>query len=196
MDTFDRPASRKPSSRWKLFGLFGRKQSDQSIPAVAISEPNGLIASHQPEEEVSVASRLSQSDLNNPARSNTVSSHKGPKHKPIIIRSQTMPLGAKGDTYDQKPRGSERRGDEKFARIPIALDTGSNSSPAPGSLLNVEIPDVRLERYSVMFNSVLNSNPSLLARRQATVQKLKSIEDAVEREDVSGYYLPTYHIEN
>ncbi|KAI3329052.1 hypothetical protein HD806DRAFT_530459 [Xylariaceae sp. AK1471] len=182
VDTFDMPVSRKPTGKWKLFGMFGRKQSDQSVPAVSISDPNGLRNFHKPEEGVVMSSQPPQSDLKSPARSNTISSRKAPRHKPIVVRSQTMPLEVKSDIYDQKLR-SEKRGDGEFGRIPIALDTGSNLSPVTGPLLNVEIPDVRLERYSVMFNSVLNSNPSLLTRRQAAVQKLKSIEDAVEREE-------------
>jgi hypothetical protein len=47
----------------------------------------------------------------------------------------------------------------------------STSSPnAQGSLLQVEIPQVELERYSVMFGGLLNnSRPSLLNRRSKTL---------------------------
>ncbi|KAI0447444.1 hypothetical protein F4803DRAFT_323521 [Xylaria telfairii] len=180
VDTFDMPVSRKPTGKWKLFGLFGKKQSNQSIPAVTISDPNGLYGTNRP-EEIAMASQASlSSGLRSPTRSNTTTSRKAPKHKPIVVRSQTMPLGVKSDTYE-KPRGREKRRDGNFGRIPIGLDKVVESSPAAKPLLNVEIPDVRLERYSVMFNSVLNSNPSLLSRRQANVQKLKHVEDAVER---------------
>ncbi|KAI8946909.1 hypothetical protein F4801DRAFT_582938 [Xylaria longipes] len=179
VDTFDMPVSRKPTGKWKLFGLFGRKQSNQSIPTVSISDPNGLYGTNRP--EIVAASQTSLlSRPKSPSRSNTTSSRKAPRHKPIVIRSQTMPLGVKADAYE-RPRGREKGGDTNFGRIPIALDTGVESSPAAQPLLNVEIPDVRLERYSVMFNSVLNSNPSLLSRRQANVQKLKNVEDVVER---------------
>lgn len=58
-----------------------------------------------------------------------------------------------------------------------------------GSLLQVEIPNIELERYSVMFSSLLhpgqqpvpsrqpspNRQPSLLARRQANLQELSTI---------------------
>ncbi|KAI1747938.1 hypothetical protein F4782DRAFT_518984 [Xylaria castorea] len=181
VDTFDMPMSRKPTGRWKLFGLFGRKQSNQSIPAVSISDPNGLYGTNRPEEVAAASQASLSSGPKSPSRSNTTTSRKAPRHKPIVIRSQTMPLGVKADAYE-KTRGREKRGDGNFGRIPIALDTGVESNPAAKpSLLNVEIPDVRLERYSVMFNGVLNSNPSLLSRRQANVPKLKSVEDVVER---------------
>ncbi|KAI0459266.1 hypothetical protein F5B21DRAFT_295084 [Xylaria acuta] len=180
VDTFDMPVSRKPTGKWKLFGLFGRKQSNQSIPAVSISDPNGLYGTNRPEEVAAASQASLSSGPKSPSRSNTTSSRKAPKHKPIVVRSQTMPLGVKADAYE-KPRGREKRGDANFGRIPIALDTGVGSGPTAKPLLDVDIPDVRLERYSVMFNSVLNSNPSLLSRRQANVQKLKSVEDVVER---------------
>lgn len=47
-----------------------------------------------------------------------------------------------------------------------------------GPLLNVDIPSIKMERYSVMFNGVLqpqSSSSSLLARRQATLDRLKTI---------------------
>ncbi|KAI0103144.1 hypothetical protein GGR51DRAFT_255974 [Nemania sp. FL0031] len=188
VDTFDMPVSRKPTGKWKLFNIFGRKPSDQSAPAVSISDPNGLYGTRRPEEDVGVVSQVSSSGLKSPARSNTTASRKTPKHKPIITRSQTMPINAQDEVYDRGPRGSEKLGTGSFGSIPIALDTGPKAGSKAGPLLNVEIPDVRLERYSVMFNSVLNSNPSLLSRRQATVQKLKSIEDAAEHEEGARRY--------
>lgn len=184
VDTFDMPISRKPTGKWKLFSIFSRKQSDQSIHAVSISNPNGLHGTNRPE---GTQRHVPPPESGNPARSNTTSSRKVPKHKPIVVRSQTMPLDTKPETYDQRSRGGEWKGDASFGRVPIALDTGGKPSLAKEPLLNVEIPDVRMERYSVMFNSVLNSNPSLLSRRQATVPKLRSIEDGVEREEVSEF---------
>ncbi|TGJ82476.1 hypothetical protein E0Z10_g6297 [Xylaria hypoxylon] len=183
VDTFDMPISRKPSGKWKLFSIFARKQTDQPVPAVSISDPNGLYGTNRPEEEAVVASQALSSDSKNPARSNTTTStRKAPRHKPIVVRSQTMPLNVQVDKYDRKPRSGEKQGDGKFGRIPIALDSSPTSGPVVKPLLDVQIPDVRLERYSVMFDGVLKSNPSLLSRRQATMPKLKSIDDVVEEE--------------
>ncbi|KAL4990082.1 hypothetical protein BDW68DRAFT_155031 [Aspergillus falconensis] len=45
--------------------------------------------------------------------------------------------------------------------------------PNPGSFLQVEIPQVEMERYSVMFGGLLNDDrPSLLARRSKTLENL------------------------
>ncbi|KAL2818630.1 hypothetical protein BJX63DRAFT_58622 [Aspergillus granulosus] len=52
----------------------------------------------------------------------------------------------------------------------IMQKQASTSPSAPGSLLQVEIPKVEMERYSVMFGGLLNnSRPSLLNRRSKTL---------------------------
>ncbi|KAI0154952.1 hypothetical protein GGR57DRAFT_101090 [Xylariaceae sp. FL1272] len=178
VDTFDMPVQRKPG-KWRLFGMFGRKHSDQSVPAISISDPNGLKHANPAEGQAAKAIEP-QPEVKSPARSNTSASRKTPRHKPIVVRSQTMPLGM---SNHEPPKETTRKKDVKFESIPIALDTGPTVNSTPGPLLNVEIPDVRMERYSVMFNSVLNSNPSLLTRRQANVQKLKPIEDVNEHNE-------------
>ncbi|EPE10193.1 hypothetical protein F503_05288 [Ophiostoma piceae UAMH 11346] len=53
--------------------------------------------------------------------------------------------------------------------------------------LNVDIPEASMERYSIMFDGLLNSGPSassLLARRQATLDKLKTINDKMYHDDL------------
>ncbi|CAK7235864.1 hypothetical protein SBRCBS47491_009440 [Sporothrix bragantina] len=80
---------------------------------------------------------------------------------------------------------------------------GSNASshlmPPPmlgaSPYLDVEIPEARMERYSVMFGSLLGSGQSwqpassLLARRQATLDKLKTINDRIHQEDLERNYV-------
>ncbi|KAL4804090.1 hypothetical protein BDV18DRAFT_162500 [Aspergillus unguis] len=54
-----------------------------------------------------------------------------------------------------------------------ALERQQNKPKVPGSFLQVEIPPVEMERYSVMFGSLLNNNrPSLLDRRSKTLDNL------------------------
>jgi hypothetical protein len=47
--------------------------------------------------------------------------------------------------------------------------------PVQRPLLSVDIPDIQMERYSVMFSDVVNKNerPSLLARRAKTLDNLR-----------------------
>jgi hypothetical protein len=80
------------------------------------------------------------------------------------------------------------RSTSNFGSIPIVLEPPAQSTSPMPNLLNVEIPQSSLERYSVMFQGVLETQPSsasgLLARRQATVKELKKISDAVIAEEV------------
>jgi hypothetical protein len=49
-----------------------------------------------------------------------------------------------------------------------------------GPLLDVSLPDITMERYSVMFGNLLQSDPSrssLLARRQANAEKVKPLQE-------------------
>lgn len=173
----DKSLRRKQSTRWKLFGRFGKKPSDNSLSAhnepkaAGRSEQNlDMAAQHWYEPKVE--------------RSNTTATRGAPRHKPIVIRSQTMPYDAESPAPTPISK-SKDNDNETFGRIPIALDTKPSSS---GPLLDVEIPKITMERYSVMFGSVLQSQPSLLARRQATIQKLKSIDDAIEREEEGKHH--------
>lgn len=78
--------------------------------------------------------------------------------------------------------------DEYFA-IPQVVISGSKNSVTPQpsctpgsdekSLLDISIPDVTMERYSVMFGNLLQTNTnrssSLLARRQGNAEKVKPL---------------------
>ncbi|OAQ99462.1 hypothetical protein LLEC1_03677 [Akanthomyces lecanii] len=74
------------------------------------------------------------------------------------------------------------------------LTAGVQQTPAwlpgqPSPVLDIEIPDTKLERYSVMFGSLLEkqqSTGSLLARRQATLARIRALEDEVRREHYDG----------
>ncbi|CAJ2501943.1 Uu.00g047960.m01.CDS01 [Anthostomella pinea] len=164
-DSYGMPIQKKQHSKWKLFSKFGRKHSDQSASAVSISEPNELKGFHRQEQP---PGRWA------PERSNTMENSKTLRYKPT--RSQTMPY---------------MEGHEAFGSIPIVLDDTAPSSVSAGPLLTVDIPDITMERYSVMFGSVLQPPPSqsLLARRQATVKKLKSIKDTIEHEEEKKYHV-------
>ncbi|KAF5658168.1 hypothetical protein FHETE_9996 [Fusarium heterosporum] len=80
------------------------------------------------------------------------------------------------------------RGDSGKKRAERAFVAPSPPPPMPAiprSLLDVEIPSIKMDRYSVMFNSVLQppqpqgQASSLLARRQATLDHLKTVKEAI-----------------
>jgi hypothetical protein len=197
VDSYDMPKEKKQAGRWKLFGRFGRRNTERTLPAVTISEPNDLNAARRADSVPRPQQQESEAMV---SRSNTTRST--PRHKPIVIRSQTTPYGssqmldpkrgpaASQDTFMSS--ATHGRAGSNFGSIPIALDQGvSPGTPGSNSLLNVEIPHTTMERYSVMFSGVLGKSPSnsssaLLARRQATIRELRKISDTVIREEVCG----------
>lgn len=83
---------------------------------------------------------------------------------------------------------SARRRAEKAAAAAAPPPSPPPVPPMPqltASLLDIEIPSIKMERYSVMFNGVLqtqattSSASSLLARRHATLDRLQTIGDGV-----------------
>ncbi|KAK8080642.1 hypothetical protein PG997_008460 [Apiospora hydei] len=146
--------SKKQAGKWKLFGRFGKKHTE-----TAQSSPPTSAAS----TEMRGASRLElafsaprMEGDRNVARNNTVA---GPKTPAV-------------EAQQRKHQHFQER--------------GQWGTPGSG-FLDVEIPDSNMERYSVMFGDVLKNNhsaSSLLARRQATLNKLKTINDVKEHPEV------------
>ena len=168
----DAAAPKKPSGKWKLFGMFGKKHTEQNT---ATSMP----ASGPPELKPAPGLRPE------PSRSHTVASRKNPKHIPLVSRSATMPYGDETTSLAPPPRGNNST--DKVGRIPNGLHTAGANAGA-GRLLDVDIPDSSMERYSIMFGKVLqqkgHSTSSLLSRRQATLDRLRTIGDEATHEEV------------
>jgi len=80
------------------------------------------------------------------------------------------------------------------ASIPkLTVSTGSkDTSPrtlGSGPMLDVDIPDIQMERYSVMFDSLLRPerSSSLFVRRQANPEKLKPLNElSMKKESVNS----------
>ncbi|KAK4655711.1 hypothetical protein QC762_304800 [Podospora pseudocomata] len=170
--TSEPTVQRTKTQKRRLFGsLFGRKHA----------EPAKTMETAEANQSTVSITVTGPAEDNVPTRSKTVSGKKAPKHKPIVVRSNTLK-----ETSSQQDL---RRTEEQLNSLqPLP---GSSPSKAP-MLLDLEIPDVRLERYSIMFSGVLNpsgttspqSKSSLLERRQATLEKLKTIKDQEEEERI------------
>ncbi|ETS83850.1 hypothetical protein PFICI_05726 [Pestalotiopsis fici W106-1] len=193
VDSFDMPKEKKQPGKRRLFGLFGRKRSEAEPSPVSISEPNQLGRAYRPDQQV--GSHSPNEVRPKHSRSKTAHDHKALTQKSTVKRSQTLP-----DAHEQSstlaptglrahgPSIDTQRSTANFGSIPIVLDSPTQeSTPAP-SFLNIEIPKSNMERYSVMFQGVLGTQPnntsSLLARRQATSKELKKISDAIIAEEV------------
>ncbi|KAL1874542.1 hypothetical protein Daus18300_003561 [Diaporthe australafricana] len=173
---------RKKTGKRKLFGLFGGGRKKEEAQALAQSDAGKSTITLARTVEVSTSS-VNVPAKPTPTRSNTQAERKVPRHKPIMIRSNTMPFNADEPPTQPKSAGLLGRQGNAY-RQPQA-----NLPPLP-SFLDVNIPDTKLERYSVMFSDVLghpapkqDTSGSLLLRRQATLQRLKTIDDKVEAEE-------------
>jgi hypothetical protein len=152
---------RTKTQKRRLFGLFGSRKHAEPPKVAEAVEANRSTSS--------VTASVSNEDAG-PVRSNTVAGKKAPKHKPIIVNPKPEP----------QPEITVQE-----ASMPIISEPILSASPIGGGLLNIDIPDIRLERYSVMFSGVLNpsgTKSSLLERRQATLERLKTISDELENE--------------
>lgn len=120
--------------------------------------------------------------------------------KPVLYEPVEEERKAEKKPERRPEKRSERKAGEKLERIPERVPELKPVPPMKdpvvspkAQLLNVEIPSVELERYSIMFGSVLQPNrgsSSLLARRQATLEKLRTLRDTTAREEAETELKP------
>ncbi|KAI9731078.1 MAG: hypothetical protein M1818_007935 [Claussenomyces sp. TS43310] len=158
------PESGPKLTRWKTLGrLFGKKpkscQKFQPLPdvkRVAVTKTDNVTDPFQSTLPDTSRGR-SQSDLQQKAKN----------RRPDFQRAATAPTKLRHENNEESP--------ETFL-------SALNFRPESGRMLDVSIPGVQLERYSVMFGSVLewkSQASSLLERRQATLDKLETVNEAV-----------------
>ncbi|KAF7561754.1 hypothetical protein G7046_g2365 [Stylonectria norvegica] len=186
------PESPELKAKSRKWGIFGRSKSKRGRAADKPFPPRSRTGiSHAPHASVSSIAGRMEPDTRNP-----------PKHKPIIIRSQTepaaverlnsgepMPLQELSGQPFTKP--SRQETSEQGSRTENSVSLPIPSTPQIiGPLLDVDIPNIKLDRYSVMFGNLLQPQPaaSLLARRQATLDRLKTINHEIALE--GGEELP------
>lgn len=168
---------RKKTGRKKLFGLFGggKKHAGEEGSRGLSNVMKNSFGSTSTLGVVSNAPRT-------PTRSNTQSDARTPRHKPLTLRSNTMPHNT-GEDLRATQEGSRARSTSKSSVAPMRQTSETRPLPPvpPIPRLEVRLPDTKMERYSVMFSDLLKENgkqepaTSLLARRQATLERLKTI---------------------
>lgn len=96
------------------------------------------------------------------------------KPKPSLLRSASSPKPLAKDGFGDSPT------------VPRVVVSGGSHTTSPRTngekpLLDVDIPTVHMERYSVMFSGLLQGNSnrqsSLLQRRQGNSEKLKPLNE-------------------
>ena len=186
---YDRRASIKPEEaikqkgRWKMFGgLFAKKSA--SSPA---SPAPPFYKAQYP------------SPVFQDRRSMTPQPHTSSRHRRVSSRSlDTMVhrrVEKKRSFREVRAKTSSKPGPVQRAKsTPLIQETVRSPTPPPKDypsrasinkklpsikpmLLEVDIPDVSMERYSVMFGNVLKPRQSsLLMRRQAQLENLKVVD--------------------
>jgi hypothetical protein len=162
------PSKSKP----RKWGLFGRSKSKKGRN-VDLTSPKQFSNADSPRS--TVATPGGQQPSNSVARSGSLAV--APKHKPIVIRSQTDPVTPVTQSMVGKPKPSSglpahpARGFRKMSRDKPVVSPNPVSAVQP--LLNVEIPDITMERYSIMFGQVLKQPQHQQTLNQSHVQSLR-----------------------
>lgn len=172
------------ASKWKMLGgIFGgRKQSASQATPFYQLQPEPIQKAGAPAAEFMAFEdpTFAEKPPKSHGRERAFSQRKASKKKPAMQRANTAPVNfdLQGNgQYNNTPMITLDGG-------PLAdnvVQSGQKGIPYPGQMLDVDIPSVQMERYSIMFGSVLqkssNTSSSLLARRQATLDKLKTVNE-------------------
>ena len=181
------------STRWKVLGgIFGGGKKNETPTTFYQLQPE--VATYQTTVEADYINfgeppaPSGKKPTKPRGRGRTNSERKSEKNKPELKRSETVPLnfGFNGADRIQAATGTPK----------ITLEGGPLEPSSTYRGLNVEIPSIQMERYSVMFGSILQkpasaSSSALLARRQATLDRLKSVHEELASK-VSRHTQPVF----
>ncbi|KAL4787159.1 hypothetical protein BJX76DRAFT_364242 [Aspergillus varians] len=118
------------------------------------------------------------------AKSAAASSANHPFYQVRTMNEELSPSQGSIHSADYKPREKSKSRTKPIENTEVwpclvsenealAHQQDSSKPKVPGSLLQVEIPQVEMERYSVMFGGLLNNNrPTLLDRRSKTLESV------------------------
>lgn len=230
----EREAFRAKGSRWKAFGgLFAKRsgltQESAASSRYRIDEPSNSAHSHKHHHQlrkneatsadtktpdamkgnkqngISPRDWIGPEQLRSPDHNRSQGFHrKTSVRKNNVLRKQAKEP-QKAEIMERNPLNGDVR-DKSTKRGGLIVNQNfGRAGPQSGSLLQVEIPNVEFERYSVMFSALLypgqqpspsrqpspKRQTSLLARRQANVQELQTATPLnIERPWVRGENLP------
>ena len=187
-------SNKRKGSRWKSFGsLFGKGEIQSASPCYLQDQEQQPVSS----KSLVVRDRLeSDAPLRQRADSDHVSKMHYPGFSKHIFRKESSGLLRRNSSRRrglrrkkcEEPRPEMQQVPAEYAAdaVPETLiDHGEQQDSRLPGLLQVEIPCVAMERYSVMFGEVLKTQawqskwqPSLLACGQAHLEELHTVGDS------------------
>ncbi|KAJ5513805.1 hypothetical protein N7463_003357 [Penicillium fimorum] len=146
----ERDSANKPSKWKKIGGFFKAKNASTSPPDAS--------------QETTFKPQINKDKLPekpHKARLRKNSIEEWPK---LEVDPRKMPMPGRSDQTPLRSRN-----------FSLSNKAPKEEPSTQGLLLSVDIPDIQMERYSVMFSNVVNKNqkPSLLARRAKTLDNLR-----------------------
>lgn len=205
------PGIKRKGSKWKsLGGLFGRKHSSSQSSEMSPFYQLDQVLEQGPAKQSIHRDHLETNVLRR-KRADTAQSVRDNK-----LQSPSAQIAAKAEEGGLLRRNSSRRKGLRRKKVEElkpemqnlynALSAHAtaeawtppqtNLRPIGGSLLQVEIPNVEMERYSVMFEDVLDSKPqskppaSLLSRRH--LEQLEPITSPSDQVDTMDTFQPDF----
>lgn len=162
----------------KWFGLFGSKKE---------KTPASFYQLKPESEQEAPTSDSSSPEAKRTGRSRGRSTSSKTSKKPDMKRAQTAPTTPGLQNSFQASISTTIQAGAPDIRVqgPIGVEVlRSYPKVSPeGPKLDLALPSVEMERYSVMFGDILqkpsSTTSSLLQRRQATLDRLKSVEEAL-----------------
>ncbi|KAL9107176.1 MAG: hypothetical protein Q9227_007876 [Pyrenula ochraceoflavens] len=192
---YDDSANKNKSGKWKkIGGLFKAKnafgQQHQHHPSPFYSLSNQYAASVSPTQEFKSAPSETW-PLPQPPPGLT------PKAQKIIGTTENENQSSSSLSRPSVDSNQKNRSNAKLANPKRSLESHDDHNAALRNFersnmfnkgaaltlpsLDVEIPDAQMERYSIMFGSLLGgSSSNLLARRSRMLEKLKTLSDEEE----------------
>jgi len=195
---------KRKNSKWKTFGsFFGRKNSASRAPEASSFYQLDKLPEHGPGKQHNAqdhleinALRRKRADSSRSNRTRTdlsYSTSRGETNGLFRRNSSRKKVLRKGKAEQINPEmlrlhnRLSAHAEVEDLQVPSLVPQTALRRPV-GSLLEVEIPNVELERYSVMFGDVLDFRPqakpqsktlpALLARRQDQEEKLQTLPDS------------------
>ena len=179
----------KQKTKWKMFGgLFGKKTASSAVSPASPhyhsqltslggleSDPRTFYSHRSMDRELKKTTDLTSPNKTSGKGTDGTKNKFLQRHRPQnlniqpnLSRANTAPI-LQSDERSPTPPPKDLTGqsDLRFSQV--------DSGPM---MLQVEIPNVAMDRYSVMFGSVLKPRePSLLIRRQAQLENLKTTDN-------------------